>query len=512
MGLKSIEKGQGGTMENDILLSVKGLTKRYSGITVLNRVDMEVHQGEIHALIGENGAGKSTLCKSIAGAIEPSSGTITICGKSYEKLSPAEAKASGIAMVYQEFNLVPELTVYENLFIGKEIRKGPFIDTKSMKEQSQKIFKEMNIAIDCEAKIKDISVAYCQLVEIAKALLEQSRVLILDEPTAPLTNNEINILFKVLGRLREKGISMIYISHRLEEIFRMCDRITVLRDGAFIKCMDTKQTNKEELIHLMIGRELSKEFPERGKDVDHSKAQVVLKVTGLTNHKIKNVSFELKKGEILGIAGLVGAGRTETVRALFGADSLESGEISIKGKVIRIKDPAAAIKHGIGLIPEDRKREGLMLGQSISSNISLVVIKNLSKGLFINDKKEKNLLKEQVERLQIKTGSLEYPASSLSGGNQQKIVLAKWLSTSSDVLIFDEPTRGIDVGAKKEIYDFLFQLREAGKSLIVISSEMSEILNLSDRILVMHEGEISGELSNQEATQDGILTLASGLK
>ncbi len=498
-------------MEKKIILSAQGLTKSYGPITVLDHVSVDFREGEIHALIGENGAGKSTLCKILSGAITPESGSIVTGGQTYPSLTPIKAKAAGIGMVYQEFNLVPELSIWENLFVGKEIRRGPLIDSKAMLQRSRAVFADMGVNIDCQAKIKDISVAYCQLVEIAKALLEESKLLILDEPTAPLTNAEIDILFRVLAKLKADGISMIYISHRLEEVFRMCDKITVLRDGQFIRTMDVADTSKEELIHLMIGRELSQEFPPRPGRFDYAGANTVLKVEHLTNRKLKDVSFELKEGEILGIAGLVGAGRTETVRAIFGADKLDKGSISIRGRPVAIKNPSQAIKNGIGLIPEDRKREGLMLILPISINMSIVVIQRLCRGLMISSRKEKELLQSKVKLLSVKLPSLDKPVSSLSGGNQQKIVLAKWLSTNADILIFDEPTRGIDVGAKREIYDFLFDLKSKGKSMIVISSEMSEILNLSDRILVMHEGALKGELFYQDATQDKILSLASGL-
>lgn len=498
-------------LKHNTILSVRELTKNYGPVTVLDHVSAEFREGEILALMGENGAGKSTLCKIISGAIEPSGGDITIDGVTVNSFTPIKAKAAGIGMVYQEFNLVPELTIYENLFVGKEIRKGMFVDTKAMIRKSEEIFSEIGIQIDCSAKIKNLSVAYCQLVEIAKALLENSKVLILDEPTAPLMNNEVEILFRVLQRLKQSGISIVYISHRLEEVFRLCDRVIVLRDGQLVKTMDVADTNAEELISLMIGRTLSQEFPPREPDFDYSNAQTVLKVEHIENEKIRDISFELKKGEILGIAGLVGAGRTETVRAIFGADPLLGGDIYVNGKKVKIQSPADAIANSIGLIPEDRKRQGVMAILPISINMSIIVIRKLCKGLFIQQRKEKTLLSDKVKELAVKADSLSKPVSTLSGGNQQKIVLAKWLSTNCDILIFDEPTRGIDVGAKKEIYDFIFALKRAGKSMIVISSEMSEILNLSDRILVLHEGRISGEVYYQKATQNGILSLASGL-
>jgi ribose transport system ATP-binding protein len=498
-------------MSNEIFLSVQGVSKRYGSVTVLNDVNLDFYTGEVHALLGENGAGKSTLCKIIAGAILPSNGKIKVNGEHHHGLSPQYARSLGISMVYQEFNLIPEMPVYENLFVGKEIRKNIFTDTHAMIQKSREIFDNMGVVIDPLEKIKNLSVAYCQLVEIARALLDNSKLLILDEPTATLTNAEVEILFNVLGKLKENGISLIYISHRLEEIFRLCDKVTVLRDGAFIKTLDIAGTSMEELIRLMIGRELSKEFPERTASLDLENTEPVLRVEGFSNSKIRDISFELKKGEILGLAGLVGSGRTEVVRAIFGADKIDRGNIYIKNKKVVIKNPSAAIQYGIALIPEDRKREGLMLILPIALNISIVTIKKLCRGFFVSRQKEKELLGKSVNLLSIKAASLENQVSSLSGGNQQKIVLAKWLASNADIFIFDEPTRGIDVGSKKEIYDFLFRLKAEGKSMIMISSEMQEILGLSDRILVMHEGKIKGELCCHEATQEKILSLASGL-
>lgn len=497
-------------MKNETILSVKQLTKVYGSVTVLDHVDIDFQNGEVHALLGENGAGKSTLCKIIAGAIPPTEGEIVIDGKAVTKYNPITAKEAGVGMVYQEFNLIPEMTVYENMFVGKELHRGGFIDTKEMIRRSEEIFRNMGIKIDCTERIKNLSVAYCQLVEIGKALLENSRILILDEPTAPLTNNEVDILFRVLENLKNNNIVMIYISHRLEEVFRLCDRITVLRDGCLIKTMDVADTDNKELIRMMIGRELSQGFPTREADFDYQNAKTILRVEHLCNACAQDVSFELKEGEILGIAGLVGAGRTETVRAIFGADHGATGDIYVRGKKVKIKTPRDAIRNSIALIPEDRKRQGLMGILPISTNISIIVIKALSKLSFVRKKAEKALLKEKAKLLNVKASSLSNEVFSLSGGNQQKIVLAKWISTDSEIFLFDEPTRGIDVGAKREIYDFLFNLKKAGKSIIVISSEMSEILNLSDRILVMHEGKLQGQMLYQDATQEKVLTLASG--
>jgi ribose transport system ATP-binding protein len=498
-------------MDNGIFLSVKDVSKQYGQVTVLDKFNADFYRGDVHALVGENGAGKSTVCKAIAGAIRPTSGTFVVDGKMLSGWTPQEAKRAGISMVYQEFNLIPEMPVYENLFVGKEIRKSLFVDKKAMIAESRRIFTEMGVSINAYAKLKTLSVAYCQLVEIAKALLDNSKLLILDEPTATLTNNEVGILFNVLGKLKDSGISLIYISHRLEEIFRLCNKITVLRDGLLIKTMPVPETNIEQLIRMMIGREMSQEFPPRVENSMPQDETSPLRVEGLTNKKLKNISFTLKKGEILGLAGLVGAGRTETVRAVFGADKIDAGKIFIKGKEVRLRSPADAIKQRLALIPEDRKRDGLMLILSIMHNISVVVIKNLSAFTIVSRTKEKEITERSRQLLAIKAASMANLARSLSGGNQQKIVLAKWLASDADIFIFDEPTRGIDVGAKKEIYDFLVKLKMEGKSLIVISSEMQEILGLCDRILVMHEGKIQGELDWKEAAQEKILSLASGI-
>ncbi|MDR1430104.1 MAG: sugar ABC transporter ATP-binding protein [Spirochaetaceae bacterium] len=498
-------------MDTSVFLSVKDVSKQYGQVTVLDKFTADFHRGEVHALVGENGAGKSTICKAIAGAIRPTSGTFVVDGKALSGWTPQEAKKAGVSMVYQEFNLIPEMPVYENLFVGKEIHKSLFVDKKAMIAESRRIFAEMGVSINAHAKLKTLSVAYCQLVEIAKALLDNSKLLILDEPTATLTNNEVGILFNVLGKLKDSGISLIYISHRLEEIFTLCDTITVLRDGLLIKTMPVPETTIEQLIHMMIGREMSQEFPPRVESGMPRDEPSPLRVEGVTNKKLKNISFTLKKGEILGLAGLVGAGRTETVRAVFGADKIDAGKIFVKGKEVRFRSPSDAIREGLALIPEDRKRDGLMLILSIMHNISVVVIKNLSVFTIVSGTKEKEITERSRQLLAIKAASMTNLARSLSGGNQQKIVLAKWLASDADIFIFDEPTRGIDVGAKKEIYDFLVKLKVEGKSLIVISSEMQEILGLCDRIVVMHEGEVQGELDWKEATQEKILSLASGI-
>lgn len=497
-------------MANSIFLATKELTKIYGSNTVLSNVSIDFYKGEVHALIGENGAGKSTLCKMLSGAISPASGKILIEGQEYASLSPEESKKLGVGMVYQEFNLVAELSVYENMFIGKELKKGAFLDKKEMIRRAKEVFENMGVELDVMKTISQLSVAYCQLVEIAKALLENSKLIIFDEPTAPLTNNEVDVLFEIIHRLKKQGIAIVYISHRMDEIFNICDKVTVLRDGQYITTQTIEETTREDLIRLMIGRELSSEFPDRVENI-YKNNEVILEVENLTTNKIQNVSFQLKKGEILGLSGLVGSGRSEIVRAVFGADPIKSGEIRINGESVAIKNPKEAIKRGLALLPEDRKREGLMLNQSIRLNMTITVIDKLSKGPFVNRKLEQENLDHGISLLSVKLASVENPVTSLSGGNQQKVVLAKWISTGNEILLFDEPTRGIDVGAKKEIYDFLFKLKSEGKSMIIISSEMPEILGLCDRILVMYEGKLMGELDAKDATQEKILTLASGI-
>jgi len=490
------------------VLSVENLTKRYNNIPALQRATLAFETGEIHALLGENGAGKSTLCKMLSGAIQPDEGVIRFNGKEFSSFTPSQAMSEGIGMIYQEFNLVAEMTVYENMFLGKEIKKGLSIDKAKMIEASKEVFKRLNITIDPEANIKDLSVAYSQLVEISKAILEECKVLIMDEPTAPLTTQEVDALFELVRSLKKNGVTIIFISHRIEELLDITDRITVMRDSEIISTVKTSETNREELIKLMVGRELGKEFPKienNGKT-----GECVLKVKGLTTTKIKDISFELYTGEILGLAGLVGAGRTEVLRAIFGADPIISGEIWVRGKKVDIKSPSDAIANGIALIPEDRKRQGLNLQMTILQNMSMVKIADWSRFFTINRAKEKAFIEAFVEKLAIKFGSLHNLVTSLSGGNQQKVVLSKWLATGADIIFFDEPTRGIDVGAKKEIYDQLDRLKNEGKAIIMVSSEMVEVIGMCNRVIVMHEGEYAGELPAAEISQVKILELASG--
>lgn len=489
----------------DGILELNGITKVYPGVVALDKVSLSFKKGEVHAIVGENGAGKSTLIKTITGAIEPTEGTIIYGGKEHKRFDPIEAIEMGIGAVYQEFNLIPFLSVAENIFYGREIKHGPFFDMKTMCAETEKILDSLDMKIDPRSRVKDLSVAYQQIVEIAKSVSRDVKLLILDEPSAPLTNTEIESMFKIIRSLKEKGVTVIYISHRLEEIFEISDRVTVMRDSKYILTMNTKDTDRRSLISHMVGRELGDDYPRK----ENPSNENVLEVKRLNTSYVHNISFKLNKGEILGFAGLVGAGRTEVARALFGADPIISGEIILNGKRVLINSPEEAINQGIGLIPEDRKRHGVLLGQSIRNNITFSSLKKVSKYGYIDKKKENNKLIELKDSLRIKTPSLEQLVKNLSGGNQQKVVLAKWLATNCDILIFDEPTRGIDVGAKQEIYKLMKVLAEGGKALIMISSEMPELLGMSDRIIVMHEGYIVGELDRKEATQELVLDMAS---
>ena len=472
-------------MDNQII-SVKNLNKSFGGIRAISDINLDFRCGEIHALMGENGAGKSTLCKILSGAYTPDSGTIVVNGKEFYELTPRLAKDEGIGMIYQEFNLVNEMTVYENIFLGKEIRRGMIIDRKAMIAKTRALFQRMNISIDPMTKIKDLSIAYCQLVEIAKTLQEEAKVIIFDEPTAPLTT---------------------------DEIMELTDCVTVMRDGLVVKTLQTSQTDIQEIIRLMIGRTIDETYPPRrpSSEIDRSGVPA-LEVRGLTNKKVKDISFKLYRGEILAFSGLVGAGRTEILRALFGADPIQKGEVFVNGEKVNFKNkPREAIRAGISLLPEDRKRQGLHLYMSIRNNLSLAKIKDLSRMLFINLGKEKEQADKYIHTLSIKIASLKNPVNSLSGGNQQKVVVSKWLMTDGDILLFDEPTRGIDVGAKKEIYELLDKLRKEGKAIIMVSSEMPEVIGMCDRTIVMYEGRQQGELLWEDMTQERIMEYASGI-
>ena len=491
-------------MSQETILALAGITKTYPGVVAIDNLSLNFKKGEVHALVGENGAGKSTLIRTISGAVTPDSGTIEVDNQQYSSMSPKISREHGIEVIYQEFNLIPGLTVAENICFGEET--GRFVDFKKLRSKTLEIFKLMNIELNPDQKVSELSTAHQQLVEIAKAISKDARMIIMDEPTAPLTVNEVDSLFHIIGILKKRGVTVIYISHRMEEIFNISDRVSVMRDGRYIITKNTAETNRKELIQFMVGRELSETYPERNIIQD----AVALEVIGITGSGNKDVSFHVKKGEVLGVAGLVGAGRTELARMIFGADKMEQGEIKIDGRMVKIRSPKEAIELGIGLIPEDRKAHGAFLTMGIDWNISISNIKKLSKRGLVDLKAIQTQAEGYIKHLFIKTPFIDQKVMNLSGGNQQKVVLAKVLATRSNILIFDEPTRGIDVGAKQEIYELMNQLASEGKAIVMISSDMEELLGMSDRIIVLAEGVLTGEVEKSKFSQNHILELASG--
>lgn len=488
---------------SDNLLVMKGISKTYPGVVALDHVDFSVKHGEVHALLGENGAGKSTLIKILAGAVERDEGEIWFDGQSFEQYSPHDAIQMGISVIYQEFNIVSKMSIEENIFLGKEYRKGIFADKQAMIKKSREVFQPLGGDIDPREKVSNLSVAYQQLVEISKAILNKSKLIVMDEPSAALSTRELDILFELIRRFKCEGTSVIYISHRLEEVFEIADRVTVFRDGKYVATKLVSETNKEELINLMVGRELSGEFPQNNQHND----DVILKVQGITTQKLKNISFELHRNEILGITGLVGAGRTELVRAIFGADPY-LGDIYVKGEKVNIRSPQDAIRFGISYLPEDRKQNGILLEMPVRFNLSIASLKKFARHGFVNRLMENEAVQKFVDAINIKTPNLEQKTKNLSGGNQQKVILGKWLACDSDIIIFDEPTRGIDVGAKQEIYLLMNKLVQEGKSIIIVSSELPEIMGMSDRVLVVCNGSITAEIGKRELSQELILTKA----
>lgn len=492
----------------DVILTMKGIDKSFPGVHALDHVDLEVRKGEVHALMGENGAGKSTLMKVLTGIYHKDAGTITYEGKEVEFTNPREAQDAGIVIVHQELNMMGHLTVAQNIFIGREYMNGKLIDDKKMNEEAKKLFDQLGINIDPKETMSRLTVGKQQMCEIAKAISHDAKVIIFDEPSAALTEAEIEELFKIIRDLRDKQMGIVYISHRMDEIKVITDCVTVMRDGGYVGTLITKDSTKDDIINMMVGRVIY-EDPKTESQVAPD-APVVLKVEHLNaGRMVKDVSFELHKGEILGFSGLMGAGRTETARALFGADPKDSGDIYVNGQKVDIKTPQDAVKCGIGYLSEDRKRFGIVVDKTVAENSTMATMENFMKGIFIDKKKEKDVAQEYVEALKTKTPSVDQLVVNLSGGNQQKVVIAKWLVRNCDILIFDEPTRGIDVGAKSEIYHLMNELVAEGKSIIMISSEMTEILRMSDRIVVMCEGRKTGELGIEEATQERIMHAAT---
>ena len=494
-------------MEQKTILKLEHISKFYPGVVALDDVSLELQSGEIHALIGENGAGKSTLIKCISGAIQPEKGSIYVDGNKIDRMNPALSKSLGISVIYQEPNLCQHMTVAENVFLGKEPHNGINLDRKTMNEETKKLLSSLGMDFDPDTKVSTLSAAYKQMLEIAKAVSDKARVLIMDEPTASLAAKEVETLFSLVHRMKEEGVCVVFISHRLDEVFEITDRITVLRDGHTIDSLNTSDTNREELIKLMVGRELTELYPER--TVSHG--PVVLEVKHLTGNGDSDISLSVREGEILGLGGLVGAGRTELAMMLMGMARITDGQVLIDGKEAKIHSPRDAIKNGIGLVAEDRRRFSLSTVLPIKWNISMAILKNLSKMGTILTSKEKEVVEHFKEVVRIKTPDVNNKVSSLSGGNQQKVAISKWLVTYCRVLIFDEPTQGVDVGARSEIYRIINEQCEAGKAVIMISSDMEELLGLSDRIIVMAEGKITGEIAKEDFSQELVLKKASNL-
>ena len=492
------------------IVELKQVSKAFSGVQALDRCQFELRKGEVHALMGENGAGKSTLMKVLAGVYQRDSGDILLDGKPVELPSPRAAQALGIGIVHQELNLMNHLSAAQNIFIGREPRGrfGLFLDEDALNQQTQAIFERMNLPLDPRTIVGELTVAKQQMVEIAKALSFDSRVLIMDEPTAALNNAEIAELFRIIRQLKEHGVGIVYISHKMDELKQISDRVTVMRDGQYIATMPTATTPMDTIIGMMVGRQLDHAQPVFPDTSAHA---VALEVRGLKRGAaIKDVSFTLRRGEILGLAGLMGAGRTEVARAIFGADRLDAGEIRVLGQPVTIRTPTDAVAHGIGYLSEDRKHFGLATGLDVETNIVLSSLRSfVGSGFMLDQSRIRKTAEDFVGRLDIRTPSVQQQVRLLSGGNQQKIVIAKWLLRDCDILFFDEPTRGIDIGAKSEIYKLLNTLAEQGKAIVMISSELPEILRMSHRILVMCEGRLTGELSAAEATQEKIMQLAT---
>lgn len=493
------------------MVNMIDISKRYGGVAALNNVSFSAKLGEVHALLGENGAGKSTLMKVLAGAIVKDSGKIEIDGQEVSINNPKQGQDCGVSVIYQEFALAKHLTVAENIFMDSLGEGKALINWKKLKQRAKIVLEEMGFGdIDPSKPVSELTIAYQQVVEICKAISRDAKVLIFDEPTAVLTLKEVEKLFNIIKKLREKGVCIIYISHRLEEIFRICDRITILKDGKNVTTIEVKETNQKSVVNYMIGRDLSDFFPDRNAKIGNT----VLKVENLNcGSMVKNINLEVKSGEVLGFTGLVGSGRTETMRAIFGADKKESGVIYLNTNVFKINNPRNAVRAGIGMLPEDRKQQGILLDMSIRINGTLSTLHEFSSKPFgiLKHKKEINEVNEMIKVLTVKTPTQNNKASSLSGGNQQKVALMKWLISKCKVLIFDEPTRGVDVGAKVEIYKVINTLAEQGVAIIMISSEMLEVIGMSDRVLVMRNGEIAGEVIKGNITEQNLINLSMGV-
>ena len=492
-------------MDNNYILTLKNITKEFPGVKALDDVTINIERGTIHGLVGENGAGKSTLIKILAGIYQPNKGEIILDGKPCRFNSPIEARRAGISVVHQEIKLAEPLSVAENMFLGNVQLKNGLVDWKGMRRRAQEIVEDLGMDIDINAQVSSLTVAKKQIVEIMHAINNNSRILIMDEPSAVLTDRELEVMFRIVKQLRDEGITIIYISHRLDEIFGLCSNVSVLRDGRHIDTIPVASVDRQGLINMMVGREMGQEYPKEVGNVGGT----ILEVKNLSRGILQDISFEVKSGEVFGISGLVGAGRTELARAILGIDKPESGEVYVRGKKVHYRTFADAIRDGLGLIPEDRKLQGLVQIMSVKRNTTLVNMKRVLRAGVISSSLEEKLSKEYADKLHVVTPSMETEVQYLSGGNQQKVVIAKWLFQNSEILFLDEPTRGIDVGAKAEIYRLINRMAKEGKTIIMISSEMPELLGMCDRIMVMHEGHKMGELNAAEATQAKIMALCS---
>lgn len=492
-------------MDNNYILTLKNITKEFPGVKALDDVTINIERGTIHGLVGENGAGKSTLIKILAGIYQPNKGEIILDGKPCRFNSPIEARRAGISVVHQEIKLAEPLSVAENMFLGNVQLKNGLVDWKGMRRRAREIVEDLGMDIDINAQVSSLTVAKKQIVEIMHAINNNSRILIMDEPSAVLTDRELEVMFRIVKQLRDEGITIIYISHRLDEIFGLCSNVSVLRDGCHIDTIPVASVDRQGLINMMVGREMGQEYPKEVGNVGGT----ILEVKNLSRGILQDISFEVKSGEVFGISGLVGAGRTELARAILGIDKPESGEVYVRGKKVHYRTFADAIRDGLGLIPEDRKLQGLVQIMSVKRNTTLVNMKRVLHAGVISSSLEEKLSKEYANKLHVVTPSMETEVQYLSGGNQQKVVIAKWLFQNSEILFLDEPTRGIDVGAKAEIYRLINRMAKEGKTIIMISSEMPELLGMCDRIMVMHEGHKMGELNAAEATQAKIMALCS---
>ncbi|MER5441218.1 sugar ABC transporter ATP-binding protein [Streptomyces sp. NPDC002790] len=489
------------------LLRIEGIRKTFPGVVALDSVDFDLCRGEVHVLLGENGAGKSTLIKMLSGAYTPDEGRITVGGEQVRIHGAQDAERLGIATIYQEFNLVPDLTVAENIFLGRQPRRFGLIDRKTMESDAEKLLARVGVNVSPRARVRELGIARLQMVEIAKALSLNARVLIMDEPTAVLTSEEVEKLFVIVRQLREDGVGVVFITHHLEEIAALGDRVTVIRDGRSVGQVPAS-TSEDELVRLMVGRSIDQQYP-RERPAGQDTAGALLKVEGMTRDGVfHDVSFEVRAGEVVGIAGLVGAGRTEVVRAVFGADPYDAGTVEVAGSKLPRHDVIAAMAAGVGLVPEDRKGQGLVLDQSVEENLGLVTMRTATRAGFVDRQGQHDAAERIAEQLGVRMAGLGQHVRTLSGGNQQKVVIGKWLLADIKVLILDEPTRGIDVGAKVEIYQLINELTAAGHAVLMISSDLPEVLGMSDRVLVMAGGRIAGELAADEATQDSVMALA----